>query len=96
MKKWSYFDVLTAMHREQINKLAAKLSNSKPGSPAFLSAYKRARSKVEKTLPESLLQRYHVMAKEWSEKPLPPMMQQQYVYETDSSGWELIYFFALV
>ena len=86
MKRWSYLDVLTAMHHEQITKLAAKLSNSAPGSAAFLSAYKRACSKVEKMLPKSLLQRYHVMAKEWLEKPLPPRMQQRYAYKTDSSG----------
>jgi len=95
MRRWSYLDVVTAMHHEQIAKLAAKLSNSAPRSPAFLSAYKTARSKVSKTLPESLRHKYHVMAKEWSEKALPPRMQQRYAHETDSSGLELTYFFAL-
>jgi len=89
MRRWSYLDIVTAMHREQISKLAAKLSNSAPGSSPFLSAYKRARSKVAKNLPKSLCQRYHVMAKEWSEKVLPPRMQQRYAHRTNSSGLEL-------
>jgi len=86
MRKWSYFDIVTTMHCEQINKLAVKLSQSAPGLSGFLSAYKRACSKFEWKLPESQCQKYQVMAKEWLEKELPPRMQQQYKHGNNSSG----------
>jgi len=74
MRKWSYFDVVTTMHREQINKLAVKLLQSAPGLSGFLSTYKRACSKFEQKLPKSQGQKYQVMAKEWLEKELPLRM----------------------
>ena len=95
MQRWSYLDIVTAMHCKQISKLAAKLLNSAPGLSPFLSVYKRACSKVAKNLPKSLCQRYHMIAKEWSDKVLPPRIQQQYAHRTDSSRLELTYFFAI-
>jgi len=86
MQKWSYFDVVTTMHRKQINKLVVKLLQSAPRLSGFLSAYKRACSKFERKLPESQCQKYQVMAKEWSEKELPLRMQQQYKHGSNSSG----------
>ena len=67
------------MHHDEINKLAAELSKCVPRSSGFLGAYKRACSQVELKLSESQHQRYQVMAKDWSEKGLPPRMQQWYV-----------------
>ena len=75
---------MTAMNRKEISKLAIKLSQSKPGSPAYLQAYKKARNQVECKLTDNQRQRYKAMAKEWSEKKLPPRMQQRYVHGYDS------------
>ena len=86
MQKWSYFDIVTTMHCKQINNLEVKLSQGAPGLSGFLSTYKRACSKFEQKLPESQCQKYQVMAKEWSEKELPPRMQQRYKHGNDSSG----------
>ena len=80
---------MTAMHRGQIAKLAAKISNDPPGSPGYLSAYSRARCKVGQGLKDNQRQKYKAMAKEWSEKRLPKEMQQRYVHGNDSSGLEL-------
>ena len=74
---------MTAMNRKEISKLSVKLSQSKPGSSAYLQAYKKARSRVEQKLTDNQRQRYKAMAKEWSEKKLPPRMQQRYVHGND-------------
>lgn len=93
---WSYRDIVTTMHREQVHKLALKLSGSTSGSPAYLKAYKTALSKVEKKLSQSQKKRYRAMAQEWSEKPLPPTVQQRYVHVDVSSTLALTDFFVLV
>jgi hypothetical protein len=95
-RKWSYRDVLTAMHRKQIHKLATKLSQNTPGSPNYLGSYNKARNQVEKKLTENQRRKYKLMAKEWSEKKLPPRMQQRYVHGDDSSRLERSDFFTLV
>ena len=82
-RKWTYFDVVTAMNRKEISKLAINLSQSKPGSPMYLQAYKKARNQVEGKLTDNQRQRYKAMAKEWSEKKLPARMQQRYVHGND-------------
>jgi hypothetical protein len=73
------------MHRDKIHKLAVKLSQNVPGSAAYLSSYSRARRKVEEKLTENQRQSYRVMAKDWSDKQLPPSEQQRYAYRNGSS-----------
>jgi len=68
------------MHHKEICKLAAKLLASQPGSSPFLRAYKRACSQVEEKFTDREHQKYRIMAKKWSEKKLPPKMQQWYVH----------------
>ena len=85
LKKWSYLDILTVKHRKKIHKLALKLSKSLAGSPAYLASYKTARSQVESNLSDKRRQKYKALAKEWSEKNLPPKMQQRYVRSNDSN-----------
>jgi len=80
LRKWTYLDIMIAMHRKVISQLAVKISQHKPGLPQYLSAYRRACGKVERKLSERQRQMYRVMAKEWTEKKLPPMMQQRYVH----------------
>jgi hypothetical protein len=70
-------DVLISMHRKQIHKLAVRLSQNVPGSVEYLSQYHRARVQVEETLTDDQRRTYRAMAKEWSEKKLPPRMQQR-------------------
>jgi hypothetical protein len=77
------------MHRKKINKLAAKISKNVPGSSDYLSSYNKARSQVEKKLTDDQRQKYKAMAKEWSEKKLPPRAQQRYVYSNDFNRLEL-------
>jgi hypothetical protein len=86
------------MHRSEIHELAVELSQSTPGSSQYLSAYKAARSQVERKFSESQRQKYKAMAKEWSNKKLPPRMQQRYVHmhSNDSRVLELTDCFALV
>jgi len=83
------------MKFEKIAKLAAELSKSPPGSASFLHAYKPARTQVDKKLSKRMWRKYEAMAKEWTEKRLPPRMQQRYVYGNDSCRLEAN-FFALV
>jgi hypothetical protein len=94
-RKWSYYHVLTAMHRVKINKLAMKLSQNSPGSPIYLRYYTKARAEVEKNLTENQRQKYKAMAKTWSENKLPPEIQRRCVHCNDSSRLELAYFSAL-
>ncbi len=96
LRKWTYLDVVIAMHRKVISQLAVKISQHKPGSPQYLSAYRRACGKVERKLSERQRRMYRVMAKEWTEKKLPLMMQQRYVHCNHSSRLELTDCFALV
>jgi 2-polyprenyl-6-methoxyphenol hydroxylase-like FAD-dependent oxidoreductase len=71
------------MNREEISELSKKLSQGKAGSSAYLQAYKKARRQVEQKLTDNQRQRYKAMAKEWTEKKLPPSMQQRYVHGND-------------
>jgi hypothetical protein len=89
-------DVLISMHRKQIHKLAVRLSQNVPGSVEYLSQYHRARVQVEETLTDDQRRTYRAMAKEWSEKKLPPRMQQRYAHGNDSSRLELADFSKLV
>jgi len=66
------------MHHKRINKMAIKLSNAPPGSTAYLRSYTTAHQKVEKKLTESQRQKYKAMAKDWSDKKLPPKVQYRY------------------
>jgi hypothetical protein len=84
------------MNREQISKLSIKLSQGKPGSSAYLQAYKKARNEVEQNLTDNERQRYKVMAKKWTERKLPPMMQQRYVNGNDFIKLQLADFGTLV
>lgn len=84
------------MERQKINKLAVKLSKDAPGSPEYLRCYNAARKKVEEKLTDEQRQNYRAMAKQWSEKKLPPMMQRRYVHGSDSSRLELTDFSTLV
>jgi hypothetical protein len=76
---------VAAVYREEINELAAELSDDAPGSPGYLRNYSRARSNFEQGLSEEERQRCKAMAKEWSESKLPPRMQQRYAHDNDSS-----------
>ena len=84
-RKWKYNDVVTIMHLREINVKAIQMSQHKSGSRQYLSTYKRAFAKVEGKFSERQRQRYRAMAKYWTEKRLPPMVQQRYVHRNDSS-----------
>lgn len=73
------------MHRKKIHKLAVKLSQNVPGSAGYLGSYNTARRQVEQKLTDNQRQKYKAMAKEWSEKTLPPKMQQRYAHGNNSS-----------
>jgi hypothetical protein len=89
LRKWRYLDVVIIMHRKAINQMAIRMSQDKPGSRQYLGVYKRACGKIKQKFSESQCQIYRAMAKEWTEKKLPPKLQQQYVHCNDSSRFEL-------
>jgi len=78
-------EVFAAMNQQRIHDLALELLESMPGSLHYLSGYSRAHSQIEGKLTEEQCQKYRMMAKEWSEKKLPPGMQKQYVHSNYSS-----------
>jgi hypothetical protein len=63
------------MHCEELHELATKLSQTTPGLLDFLKGYHEACKQVEQKLTDTKHQEYKVMAKEWSEKRLPPLIQ---------------------
>ena len=73
------------MQCKRIHKLAVKLSKNVPGSTDYISHYQKARIQVESKLTDDQRRKYKAMAKEWSEKTLPPKMQQRYAYGNGSS-----------
>lgn len=83
--KWSFRDVLGTLHRQQINNLAIKLSKNAAGSQSYMAYYSKARNEVEKTLTDNQRQLYKAMAKQWTERVLPPDVQQRYVHGNDYS-----------
>jgi len=95
-RKWIYLDVLIFMQCETIHKLAVRLSKNVPGSVEYLSQYHKAHVQVKAMLTNNQHQKYKAMAKEWSEKKLPPRMQQQYAHGNDSSRLEFTDFSTLV
>ena len=76
--------------------MAAKISQEKPEMLHYLSSYSKAYKIIKRKFMEQERQKYKVMAKEWSEKKLPPRMQQQYVHSNDSSKLVLANFTKLV
>ena len=85
MQKWTYLDVMTDMHQEDIYALTLELSSEKPGSPLFLATYRAALAQFEKTLDNDQRRTYKAMAKDWMEKMPPLGMQQRYVHINYSS-----------
>lgn len=77
-KYWTYFDIVTNLHREEIDKAAVMLSGHPSGSGPYLQNYRRAFNEVEGEFTESERRKYRVMAKEWTERQPPPKMQQRY------------------
>ena len=73
--------MLVDIHRLEIDKMAAELSESKPGSAAYLGCYRRAVKTIEEGLDEETRQKYLAQAKKWSEEKPPPRQQQRYVQE---------------
>jgi hypothetical protein len=59
--------------------MAAEMSESKPGSAAYLSFYNKAIQTIEEGLDEATRVKYRADAKEWSEKRPPPRQQQWYM-----------------
>jgi hypothetical protein len=95
-KDWTYFDVVTNLHREKIDKLAVKLSGHPPGSGPYLQKYRRAFNEVEGDFSEKERRKYRAMAKEWTERQPPPKIQQRYALCNDSSRLLLTNFYTLV
>jgi hypothetical protein len=86
--KWTYHDIVQAMHREEVDKLAAKMSGDKSGSIAYLSYYRTALNKVAGELSEELQTKYKAEAKQWTDQKPPPLEQLRYVRTNRSSRWE--------
>jgi len=84
-----YLNVMSAMHGKKINKQAIKILKKVLGSSDYLSHYQKACGQIEAKLTDNQHQKYKVMAKEWSEKKLPPKMQRWYVGGDDFSRLEL-------
>jgi len=84
-RNWTYLDVVSVKKRQKINKLSEKLSESAPGSRAFLGTWSKARHQVELTLTDPQRQEYKALAKKWSENKLPQRMQTRYVHGNNSS-----------
>jgi hypothetical protein len=80
-KKWRYNDILIDVHRKEIDKMATEMSESKPGSGAYLGCYRRAIKTIEEGLDEETRQKYRAQAKKWSEQKPPPRQQQRYAQE---------------
>jgi len=76
------------MHCQQLHELAKKNSQDVPGSKHYIACFSKARGEVEQQLTDRQRQKYKAMAKEWSEKELPPQMQKRYLYGNISSGLE--------
>ena len=59
--------------------MAAEMSESKPGSGAYLGCYKKAIKAIEEGLDKDTRQKYRAQATKWSEQQPPPRQQQRYV-----------------
>ena len=55
------------VHRKELDKMAAELSGSKPGSPAYIACYGKAFKTIEEGLDEETWVKYRSEAKQWSE-----------------------------
>jgi hypothetical protein len=77
--KWSFHDVVHDVHREEIGKLATKLSGAPPGHPDYLAHYKPAQKKIEEGLTEEMRVKYTADAKRWSETAPPASVKLRYV-----------------
>ena len=79
-RKWTYADVVTDLHREEIHVMALSMSNSKAGSTDYLKSYRKALKIVEESFSEATKLKYRAQAKKWTEDKPPPRQQQKYVH----------------
>ncbi|KAH9030877.1 hypothetical protein EDB85DRAFT_2146391 [Lactarius pseudohatsudake] len=76
-RKWTYYDILVDRHREELDKMAIKMSKSRAGSAAYLGFYKKALKLVHEGLDEETRVKYRAEAKIWEEQKPPPRQQQR-------------------
>ena len=74
---WTEHDIIIDIHRDEVDKLAAEMSGSKAGSPAYLAYYKKAVKTIKDGLDEDTRVKYRAEAKKWTEHRLPPREQMR-------------------
>jgi hypothetical protein len=57
-RNWTYKDLVVDVHRKELDKMAAELSGSKPGSAAYIACYGKALKTIEEGLDEETRVKY--------------------------------------
>ena len=74
---WTENDIFIDIHRDEVDKLAAEMSGSKAGLPAYLAYYEKAFKTVKDGLDKDTRVKYQAEAKKWTEHRPPPREQMQ-------------------
>jgi len=85
-KKWTYSDVVTDFHREELHNMALELSGEKAGSPKYLSCYKKSLKIIKERLTDETRVKYRAEVKKWMEDMPPPQQQRWYVHPLHLCG----------
>ena len=88
-RNWTYREIVVNVHCKELDKMAAELSGSKLGSPAYIACYGKAFKTIEEGLDEETWVKFRSEAKQWSEHKPPPRQQQRCVTPIILSGLKL-------
>ena len=91
-RNWTYKDIVTDVHRKELDEMATELSGSKSGSADYIACYAAAFKTIEEGLDEETQVKYRAEAKLWSEDKPPPHQQHRCVMPTILSDQKLTKF----
>ena len=74
---WTENDIFIDIHRDEVDKLAAEMSGSKAGLPAYLAYYEKAFKTIKDGLDKDTRVKYQAEAKKWTEHRPPPREQMR-------------------
>ena len=76
-KIWTENDIFIDKHCDEVDNLAAEMSGSKAGLPAYLACYKKAFKTIKDGLDKDTRVKYRAEAKEWMKHRPPPREQMR-------------------
>ncbi|KAH9009917.1 hypothetical protein EDB83DRAFT_2530998 [Lactarius deliciosus] len=76
-RRWTYRDIVSDVHRQELHTMTLSLSDSKGGSDKYLACYQKALKILQEGLSQETKEKYRAQAKKWTEDIPPPQQQRK-------------------